>query len=151
METPPTLIFIFSSWPLNTEKRVAAAAAVDGRGEQWLCRIYSGRLQIMLSCRWMADKHGELWFLTHTDRLKPHTTSSVCKVQVRARRLAPTNPERSSFFVVRIVALISVQRTLSSQGLAEPFIRLRDVSVCRDNYWAGIVLHAVLLLKGTLL
>lgn len=52
----------------------------------------------MLSCRWMADKHGELWFLTHTDRLKPRTTSSACKVQVRAKTLGPYKTRALLFF-----------------------------------------------------
>lgn len=67
----------------------AATVAAEGGGEQWLCQIYSGRLQIMLSCRWMADKHGGLRFLTGTDRRKPRTASSACEAEVRARRWAP--------------------------------------------------------------
>lgn len=76
MEPSLNLILIFSSWPVNPEQRAAAAAvAVEGRREQWLCQIYSGRLQITLSCRWMSDKHRELRFLAQTEA--PHDFTAV--------------------------------------------------------------------------
>lgn len=123
METAPALIFIFSSWPLNPEQWAAAVAAVavaaEAGEEQWLCQIYSGRLQITLSCRWMTDKHGELRFLAQTEA--PHDFTGV-HGSSECRTLAPPPPPEPRtllgfwVLVVRTIALISAQPTLSSRG-----------------------------------
>lgn len=84
-----------------------------GGGEgwaQWPCQTYSGRRQIMSSCRWVGDKHRVLPFLAKTDSVKNRTTSNPAR-----KTLGPLRTHNAPVFVSRIKALISAQRAPSSQ------------------------------------
>lgn len=81
----------------------------------------------MSSCRW-ADERGALPFLAQAEALRDSISAQGSSV---SEMLGPNRPRTLRCFRGEDH---SFDLTRSSEGLAEPFIRLRDVSVCREDY-----------------